>query len=128
MKYLQLFSEKPSEDFVVELLGCFGLKDLSDKREFSKGDLIEMNTVIKIEELIPELVIYYLPCKARIYLSNMNEKRTITVLSQFLKLYEHKLSRKEKIVNKKKIIYYKVQKFKDNCIHISNFDNLELQF
>lgn len=128
MKYLQLFCEKPSEDFVVELLGCFGLKGLSDKREFSKGDLIEMNTVSKLEELIPELVLYYLPCKAKIYLSNMNEKRSITVLSQFLKLHEHKLSRKEKIVNKKKIIYYKIQKIEDNCLHISNFDHLELQF
>ncbi len=128
MKYFQLFCEKPPEGFVVELLGCFGLEGLNDKREFSKGDLIEMNTVHRMEELIPELVLYYLPCKAKIYLSNMNEKRTITVLCQFLKLYEHKLCRKEKIVNKKKIIYYKVQKLEDNRLHISKFENLELKF
>ena len=58
----------------------------------------------------------------------MNEKRAITVLCQFLKLFDYKLNRKEKIVNKKKIIYYKLQKLEDIRLHISSFDNLELKF
>ena len=128
MKFFQLFCDKPSKEFLVELLNCFNLKDLNDTKEFCKGELIEFNTVLKIEELIPELVLYYLPCKAKIYLSDMNEKRAITVLCQFLKLFDYKLNRKEKIVNKKKIIYYKLQKLEDIRLHISSFDNLELKF
>ena len=102
MKYFQLFCEQPSIEFMHDLLKCYGLNGFDDTVEFSKGDLIENNTVDKIENLLLEIVMYYLPCKAKIYLNDLNEKRAITVLSQFLKLFDYKLSRKERIEKKKK--------------------------
>jgi hypothetical protein len=122
MKYLQLFCEVPSEDFLVQLLKAYGLNGLDDSREFSKGDLIEHNTVDRLVELIPELIIYYLPCKAKIYLYDITEKRAVTILSQFLKLFKYRLLRGEKIVNKKKIIFYRVQKLEDSKCKILRGD------
>ena len=129
MKYFQLFGILPDEDFMNQLLQCYGLRDLSDSHEFNKGDLIELNTVNKLTDLIPELVIYYLPCKAKIYLNDITEKRAVTILSQFLKLFDHRLVREERIINKKKIIFYRTQKFEDSKIHIlRNSNNYEIVF
>jgi hypothetical protein len=120
MKHFQLFSEKPDLDFLEELLSCYGLQGLDDKIEFNKQDLIDLDTVNKITELIPELILYYLPCKSFIYLNNINEKRAITILSQFLKLFDYKLIRKERIVQRKKQICYNVINRKFVSLYISN--------
>jgi hypothetical protein len=120
MKYFQLFSDKPNIEFLEILLECYGLHGLDEKKEFTKVDLVNLDTVNKIIELIPELVLYYLPCKSLIYLNNITEKRTITILSQFLKLYDYKLSRKERIHQKKKSICYNVMNNKFANLHISN--------
>jgi hypothetical protein len=129
MKYFQLFGILPDEEFINQLLQCYGLRDLSDSHEFNKGDLVELNTVNKLIELIPELVIYYLPCKAKIYLNDINEKRAITILSQFIKLFDYRLVREERIINKKKIIFYSTQKFEDSKLHIMrNTSNYEIVF
>ncbi len=118
MKFLQLFCDIPSEQFLIQLLKCYGVQNLDDFHEFNKGDLVELNTVDKLNELIPELILYYLPCKAKIYLNDITEKRAITILAQFLKLFDYKLLREEKIINKKKIIFYRIQKIEDSKLHI----------
>ena len=118
MKYLQLFCDLPSEEFLLQLLKCYGVQSLNDTHEFNKGDLIELSTVDKLNDLIPELILYYLPCKAKIYLNDITEKRAITILAQFLKLFDYKLLREEKIINKKKIILYRIQKVEDSKLHI----------
>lgn len=129
MKYLQLFCDIPSEYFLTTLLNCYNITSLSDNHEFNKGDLIEYNTVDKLIDIIPELILYYLPCKAKIYLNDINEKRAITILSQFLKLYDYKLMREEKIINKKKVIFYRVIKQDENKFHIfRNSLNYEVDF
>jgi hypothetical protein len=127
MKFFQLFTEKPNIVFIETLLACFGLEDLDEKKEFCKEDLHELKTVDKIENLIPELIIYYLPCKSNIYLNNITPKRCITILAQFLKLYDYKLCRKERILNRKKYIYYNIVNNKFNNLHILN-QNTELSF
>jgi len=131
MKHLQLFCDIPRIERLNELLNCYGIRDLTDTHEFCKGDLTELGTVDKVIELIPELMLYYLPCKANIYLSEITEKRAITILSQFLKLFKHRLLRNEKIVNKKKIIYYRILRLEDTTCHIvggSNKFSYEVQF
>lgn len=128
MKYFQLFCDKPTDDFMIILLRCYGLNGFSDIKEFSKGDLIENNTVIKIEDLIPELVLYYLPCKSMVYLNKINEKRCVTILSQFLKLFNYKLGRKERVVNKKKLIYYYITHNDSFAFHVHvNRCNLDFE-
>jgi hypothetical protein len=127
MKLNQLFYEIPSIETLSQLLKCFGLRSLHDSREFCKTDLVELKTVSELVEIIPELALFYLPCKANIYLNDITEKRAVTILSQNLKLFEYRLLRDERIVNQKKVIYYKLQKMEDTKIQISN-NNVEVDF
>lgn len=129
MKLLQLFCDMPTEELMVQLLNCYGVQSLSDQHDFTKTDLVEIKTVDKLNDMIPELIMYYLPCKGKIYLNDINEKRSITILSQFLKLFDYRLLREEKIINKKKIIYYRIQKLEDSKLHIfRNINNYEIDF
>ena len=127
MKLFQLFTEKPKEEFIITILECFGMDGMDDRKEFCKEDLNTLNTVDKITNLIPSLNMYYLPCKGNIYLNNITPKRCITILSQFLKLFEYKLCRKERIINSKKYIYYKIINNKFTNLHISNMKS-EISF
>ena len=127
MKYFQLFCEKPSEDFMNKILMCYDIQNLNDSKEFSKGDLIEHNTSDKIIDLIPDLILYYLPCKGIVYLNEIDEKRCITILSQFIKMFDFKLGRKEKIINKKKTIFYFIINKNNKFFHVNN-SKCELDF
>ena len=68
---LQLFQEIPEQDFMIKILNCFGIIDFNDKKEFTKSNLEDLNIICKIEDLIPELVMYYLPCKYQMFLTNI---------------------------------------------------------
>ena len=120
MKLNQLFYDIPPIEVINKVLSAFGLSSMSDSKEFNKNDLINNDTVAKIVELIPDLALYYLPCKANIYLTDITIKRTITILSQHLRLYEYRLSRDERIVDGKKDIFYRIIKEKDTKIQIQN--------
>jgi hypothetical protein len=120
MKLNQLFYEVPPMEVIDKLLNSFGLTDINDSKEFNKGDLVTNHTAEKIKELIPDLALYYLPCKANIYLTNITIKRTLTILSQHLRLYDYKLNRDERIVDGKKDIFYRIIKEKDTKLQIQN--------
>tara|TARA_B100000941_G_C28085075_1_gene340745 strand:- start:135 stop:524 length:390 start_codon:yes stop_codon:yes gene_type:complete len=119
MKF-QLFQQVPDEEFMVKLLNCFGIIDFNDKKEFTKSNLEDLNIISKIEDLIPELVIYYLPCKYEMFLKDFTINKCITILRQLLRLYNYKLKKREHVQNKKKSIYYHISKIDDNNIRIEN--------
>lgn len=119
MKF-QLFQQVPDEEFMVKLLNCFGIIDFNDKKEFTKSNLEDLNIISKIEDLIPELVIYYLPCKYEMFLKDFTINKCITILRQLLRLYNYKLKKREHVQNKKKSIYYHISKMDDNNIRIEN--------
>ena len=111
MKINQLFKEKVSESLMISVLSAFGLKSLDDQAIFCKSDMItKYQTVININKLKPELERYYLPCKARTYLSNIDTKKALTILRQLLRLYGYILEIKQKYIKYKKVIYYKLSK------------------
>lgn len=109
MKINQLFRKHVDLDMVAQVLDCFNLTSFSDRRMFSKNDLLHFQTIEKIELLKLQLADYYLPCKAKVYLDNINENRAITILKQILRLYDQHLVSKEKNINNKKIIFYQIQ-------------------
>jgi hypothetical protein len=115
-------------DFMLDFLKCYGLKGFDDYSEFCKLDLLEMETVQKLEDMLPEIILYYLPCKAKIYLNDITESRTVTILCQFLRLFDYELTRKERISNGNKVIYYKMQKSDDSRLHINSCNTYELLF
>jgi len=127
MKHFQLFTDKPDYAFLIVLLNCFGIDSPEDKKEFCKEDLSDRKIVEQIENIIPDLIMYYLPCKSAIYLNDINIKRCITILTQFLKLFEYKLCRKERIIQRKKYIYYHIVSSKFNNLHISK-ESTEISF
>ena len=67
----QLFRVKPDIEFINKLLKCFGLENINDKNSFTKDKMMSIKTVEKLTNLIPELVIYYLPCKYNQFLKEL---------------------------------------------------------
>ena len=119
MKY-QLFQQIPDTLFMIIILNCYGINNFNDTKEFTKTDLEDLNIISKIDDLIPELVLYYLPCKYRMFLTKININKSITILRQLLRLYNYKLKKREHVQNKKKSIYYHIEKIDKNNIKIEN--------
>jgi len=120
MKYFQLFREIPTEDVLRDFLGCYNISSFEETREFTKDDLVNYKTVDKLRNMTNVLERYYVPCKAKVYLRNITEKRAITILWQVLRLYGKKLIRKERFLNKKKEICYHVQHKNEEKVVIIN--------
>lgn len=124
MKINQLFVKKVDTDLLIRLLNCFGLKNLSDKKLFCKFDLVQNKTLEKFEAIKDELRTFYLPCKAKMYLELLTEKRVITVLKQVLRLHGYFLVSKEKNHNNRKIIFYQLinEKEKQKPLHVKHYN------
>ena len=104
----QLFRISPDLKVTGKLLSIFGINGLDDNHSFTKSNLGDLKTVDKLNEMNEELLRYYIPCKAKMYLVNIDEKRCITILRQFLKIHNHTLMSKEKYVKGKKNLFYQV--------------------
>ena len=104
----QLFKVSPDLTFTLKLLKLFGIQGIEDNHSFTRNNLVDLHTVQKVNEIIINLEQYYLPCKSKKYLSEINEKKCITILRQFLKIHNHTLNSKEKYVKGKKNLFYQV--------------------
>lgn len=104
----QLFRISPDFKVLEKLLRQFGIKGINDNHSFTKLNLIDLGTVNEINMMKNELNKYYLPCKSKIYLINIDERKCITILRQFLKIHNHTLISKEKYIKGKKFLSYQV--------------------
>ena len=100
----QLFRVSPNIEITERLLVNFGIKGLDDNHSFTRENLSDLN----INGMHNELVRYYIPCKAKKYLTDLNEKKCITILRQFLKIQNYTLMSKDKYIDGKKILFYQV--------------------
>jgi hypothetical protein len=125
MKRNQLFKKIPDLNFVLEFIQIFGLKSLSDIRQFSKKNLEQFGTLDKMNEFIPKLSEFYINCKKDKYLSNLDIKKSITILRQILREYNYKVNSTEKFVDGKKILLYNIDsvnnEYKNNNLLIIDF-------
>ena len=64
------------------------------------------NTLEKMQREIPILKEFYLPCKSKLFLDNLNLKKCITITRQILKLYDYDIVSVERSVNTKKTLFY----------------------
>ena len=113
----QLFRRNPDRYIINDLMLVFNIKSLDDKDfHFTKEDLENLNIVDKINEIKEKLEIYYLPCKAKMYLVDLTEKKCITILRQFLKYIDYNLKMKEKYIKGKKNYLYFIEKNKQKII------------
>ena len=112
----QNFRSNPDIKFVTSLLESFGLIGIDDDRYFTKEHMEEIGTVEKVKILIPQLEDYYLPCKSKIYLKDLTEKKVITILRQFVKIYNYKVFSFEKSIQGKKQITYRLMLINDDYL------------
>lgn len=105
----QLFRILPDIDIINKILNVFGLTSLDDTNMITKDTINDNNTVERLIEMKDKLEKYYLPCK-RIYINNINEKRCIVILRQFIKVHRYTLYSKERRINGKKVNIYRVIK------------------
>ena len=108
-----LFRKKPPLDAVELILRSLKLTGLDDKHWFSKDDL-PLDT---LDDWLPVLEPYYLPCKAERYLQgDMTQGRIITVLRHILKEHNIEFKAQERVVNGKKTTLYQVCFYNPNPI------------
>ena len=108
MPIYQLFCKKPDNTILEKVLECFEIKDLQDNKSFTRKNLKDLNTVTQLEKIIDELNEYYFPCKSKKYLTDLDEKKTITILRQIVKCFNYFLFSKEKYIKGEKNITYQI--------------------
>ena len=108
MSKSQLFKKRLSDEIIHRILTAFGFRSLKDRRSFSRSDLYKLNTVEQIQLLKPVLVQYYLPCKARTYLNDLNERNIITILRQCIKTRGYTIISREKYLKGEKFVIYTI--------------------
>ena len=104
----QLFRKTPPNELCVKVLAAFGLRGFSDATYFSRKDLESTCCVEALSSLKQELAEYYLPCKARTYLNDLNSKNAITVLRQISRLHGYCVQSREKYIKGDKFIIYQL--------------------
>ena len=113
----QLFRRNPDRYIINDLMVIFNINSIDDEDfYFTKQDLYKLNVVNKMNDIKEKLEIYYLPCKAKIYLKDINEKKCITILRQFIKYIDYNLTLKEKYINGTKNYLYFIKSSKDKVL------------
>jgi len=112
----QTFRNLPNINIINCLLETFGLENLDDNRLFTKEHMVEIDTVNKINNLKTKLSEYYLPCKCKNYLENITEKKSITILRQFIKIHNYKIITFEKSIKGKKHMIYQMTPISDDFL------------
>ena len=76
-----------------------------------------------------ELKLFYIPCKAKIYLDVITTKRSITILRQIVRLFNYNIKSSEKYVSKKKQVAYQLVPMNNNKhLKIINKKNMIITF
>ena len=83
---------------------------------FTKESLKENDIPSKLSSMKDQLEKYYLPCKAKTYITDITEKRCITILRQFVKIHDYKCIGMEKSVKGKKMMTYRLLYSKDDYL------------
>ena len=82
---------------------------VKDRNEFSILDLDELNTIEKFKQIENELITYYIPCKKiKYFKENMDYRAILTILKQFLKVYNYDLEGREKFIRGIKYTIYRI--------------------
>ena len=123
-KYInQLFVTKPSRIFVENLLKLFIPNGFNEYYTFTINKLKDNKILDKMNEIyfLKHFKMYYINCKYNTIFKNFTEKKAITVLRQFLRIYNYNIIACEKYINSEKFKFYKLKNINNN---ISNKDRI----
>ena len=113
----QLFRVKPDIPFINEFIQFYGLSNITDTNLFTKQNLVELKTVENITKVMNKLNEYYLPCKSKVFLTAIDEKKCITILRQLLKIHNYNVSSKEKCIKGVKYNFYQIIPYSNKKIN-----------
>jgi hypothetical protein len=112
-----MFRKVPPLEVLEQILRSWSFTGLDDKRWFSKDDL----PLDSLEEWLPIVAPYYMPCKAERYLEGeMTKSRIITILRHLLRAHSIPLNSQERVVNGKKTTVYQI--FSSSANSLVTFD------
>ena len=98
----KLFREKPPIDVINTTLHELGFIGLNDTKLFCAEEL----RIETLEEWVPLLEPYYLPCKAKRYFDTLDPRRIITILRHVLPNHGFRLQSYERLhLGKKRTVY-----------------------
>ena len=87
----QLFRKQLNTDILNKVLGTLGLSEFKEEFSFRKKDLITYGSVEKMKIINEELSEFYYPCKAKLYLDDIDESKCVTIIRQFLRFFDYNL-------------------------------------
>ena len=103
-----MFRKKPTKEFVEEILISLQFIGLHDRKIFTKNDI----SLDKFEEIVTWIEPYYIPCKAKKFLYDLNNSKQITILRHLLRSIDYDLLAQEKVIKSVKMTTYQIyQKF-----------------
>lgn len=100
----KLFRKNPPKEFVNDVLCYLKLQGLSDRRWFTRDELF----LESIVEWLPLLEPYYIPCKAKRFLADVDTSRLITILRHMLHPLGYDLKTQEKMYKMQKVTMYQI--------------------
>ena len=103
----QLFKRMPTASELEIILNCYKLKGLDDYSTFTYASIIFYDTINELYKINHILLDIYLLCKIN-YITNLNNKKAITMLRQICKLYDKKICYDIYISNKMKFIKFNI--------------------
>ena len=124
----QLFYKIPEKELVSKILSYF-IPDIFDTNfYFTRKDIEDKNILKDMKEDLDVLSNYYLPCKRKIYFTNVNSKKIITILRQILKNHNYKINSVEKYSKGKKFLLYNLELIEDNTENDNKNYDLTVNF
>lgn len=102
---VKVFRRPPPKELVESILAYLGFRGLNDLRWFSREEL-RMGT---LDEWLPELEAYYLPCKAKRFLYTWTDSSIITVMRHILHAHDYTVKTEERLYMGAKTTLYQIQ-------------------
>jgi len=105
----QLFKKAPSRDLANRYVRCMGLSGLSDSSWFSGMTMQQNKAVSRVNEhMKPELEPLYIRCKAKSYLTDIDERGVLTILRQILRVHNYTVMTRSKCQKGRRFVQYRI--------------------
>jgi len=105
----QLFKKKPSQVMIIDFLNLLNILSFDDARYFSKKDIENSMIITELQKKSKMFEEFYLPCKFKIYFTDIDVSKVITILRQCLKVYNYTIKSTEKMVKNSKVVIYNIE-------------------
>ena len=121
----QLFRKPLTKELLTIIKYIYNIKNLNNYT-FNKKKLLDANVIQEFETFHFYISDFYLPCKAKIFLENININRIVTILKQILKEFNYTITSSEKYNKYKKYTLYRINKNKE--YQLINMDKHQINF